>query len=112
MIPFIGLPAIELTCYLGIPFLGLVLRSGLSEKLQPIESESLGRPTMCVVYFSFFFVTGVNNADQDQIYITMIREAGLYNKISQAYAGVDTNKAVGVMVSYLSYPTTSYIISL
>lgn len=28
----------------------------------------------------------------------MIREAGLYNKISQAYAGLDTNKAVGVMV--------------
>lgn len=27
----------------------------------------------------------------------MIREAGLYNKISQAYAGIDTNKAVGVM---------------
>lgn len=29
----------------------------------------------------------------------MIREAGLYNKISQAYAGVDQSQAVGVMVS-------------
>lgn len=29
----------------------------------------------------------------------MIKEAGLYNQISQAYAGIDTNKAVGVMVS-------------
>ena len=29
----------------------------------------------------------------------MIREAGLYNEISQAYAGIDTNQAVGVMVN-------------
>lgn len=29
----------------------------------------------------------------------MIREAGLYNDISQAYAALDTNKVVGVMVS-------------
>jgi len=36
-------------------------------------------------------------AYRDQIYISMIRQAGLYNKISQAYAGIDTNKAVGVM---------------
>lgn len=34
----------------------------------------------------------------------MIREAGLYNKISQAYAGIDTNKAVGVMVCYVVTP--------
>ena len=27
----------------------------------------------------------------------MIREAGLYNKISQAYAGLDYNQAAGVM---------------
>ncbi|RDA92123.1 hypothetical protein CP533_6096 [Ophiocordyceps camponoti-saundersi (nom. inval.)] len=33
----------------------------------------------------------------DHIYISMIRDAGLYNQISQAYAGLDTNKAVGVM---------------
>ncbi|CAJ2506818.1 Uu.00g080040.m01.CDS01 [Anthostomella pinea] len=33
----------------------------------------------------------------DHIFISMIREAGLYNEISQAYAGLDTNKAVGVM---------------
>ncbi|PFH60163.1 hypothetical protein XA68_11377 [Ophiocordyceps unilateralis] len=33
----------------------------------------------------------------DHIYISMIRQAGLYNQISQAYAGLDTNKAVGVM---------------
>lgn len=29
----------------------------------------------------------------------MIKEAGVYNNISQAYAGLDSNKAVGVMVS-------------
>ena len=39
--------------------------------------------------------------DAIQIYISMLREAGLYNKISQAYAGLDTSEAVGVMVSYL-----------
>ncbi|KIH89404.1 GMP synthase (glutamine-hydrolysing) [Sporothrix brasiliensis 5110] len=33
----------------------------------------------------------------DNIYISMIKEAGIYDKMSQAYAGVDTNKAVGVM---------------
>ncbi|CAI4214382.1 unnamed protein product [Parascedosporium putredinis] len=33
----------------------------------------------------------------DHIYIEMIREAGLYNEISQAYAGLDTSQAVGVM---------------
>lgn len=31
----------------------------------------------------------------------MLREAGLYDKISQAYAGVDESQAVGVMVSSL-----------
>lgn len=40
-----------------------------------------------------------------QIFIGMIREAGLYNEISQAYAGLDTNKAVGVMVSTLAPPS-------
>ncbi|KAI0019913.1 GMP synthase [Xylariomycetidae sp. FL0641] len=33
----------------------------------------------------------------DDIYISMIKEAGIYNEMSQAYAGLDTNKAVGVM---------------
>ncbi|KAK1753977.1 GMP synthase [Echria macrotheca] len=33
----------------------------------------------------------------DHIFISMIKEAGIYNEMSQAYAGVDTNKAVGVM---------------
>ncbi|GJN82807.1 GMP synthase [Purpureocillium lilacinum] len=33
----------------------------------------------------------------DHIFIGMIKEAGLYNKISQAYAGLLTNKMVGVM---------------
>lgn len=33
----------------------------------------------------------------DNIYISMIKEAGIYDQMSQAYAGVDTNKAVGVM---------------
>jgi GMP synthase (glutamine-hydrolysing) len=28
----------------------------------------------------------------------MIKEAGIYNEISQAYAALDTNKAIGVMV--------------
>lgn len=32
----------------------------------------------------------------------MLREAGLYDKISQAYAGVDESQAVGVMVGCLS----------
>lgn len=34
-----------------------------------------------------------------KIFISMIKEAGIYNNISQAYAALDTNKAVGVMVS-------------
>jgi GMP synthase (glutamine-hydrolysing) len=34
----------------------------------------------------------------DHIFISMIREAGLYNQISQAYAGLSSDKAVGVMV--------------
>jgi GMP synthase (glutamine-hydrolysing) len=29
----------------------------------------------------------------------MIKEAGIYNEISQAYAALDTNKAIGVMVA-------------
>ncbi|KAK4203774.1 putative GMP synthase [Triangularia verruculosa] len=33
----------------------------------------------------------------DHIFISMIREAGIYNEMSQAYAGLDTNRAVGVM---------------
>ncbi|KAJ4207669.1 GMP synthase (glutamine-hydrolyzing) [Fusarium solani] len=33
----------------------------------------------------------------DHIFISMIKEAGIYNEMSQAYAGLDTNKAVGVM---------------
>lgn len=34
----------------------------------------------------------------DHIFISMIREAGLYDKIAQAYAALDPTKAVGVMV--------------
>lgn len=37
----------------------------------------------------------------------MIREAGLYNDISQAYAALDTNKVVGVMVSPAYSPRVS-----
>ncbi|KAI0158570.1 GMP synthase [Pestalotiopsis sp. NC0098] len=33
----------------------------------------------------------------DNIFISMIREAGVYNEMSQAYAALDTNRAVGVM---------------
>ncbi|KAI1338354.1 GMP synthase [Xylariaceae sp. FL0016] len=33
----------------------------------------------------------------DHIFISMIKEAGVYNDMSQAYAALDTNKAVGVM---------------
>ncbi|KAK0739289.1 class I glutamine amidotransferase-like protein [Apiosordaria backusii] len=33
----------------------------------------------------------------DHIFISMIREAGIYNEMSQAYAGLDTSRAVGVM---------------
>ncbi|KAI3538272.1 GMP synthase [Colletotrichum filicis] len=32
----------------------------------------------------------------DNIFISMIKEAGIYNEMSQAYAAVDSNKAVGV----------------
>ena len=34
----------------------------------------------------------------DHIFISMIREAGLYDQIAQAYAALDPSKAVGVMV--------------
>jgi GMP synthase PP-ATPase subunit len=34
----------------------------------------------------------------DHIFISMIREAGLYDKIAQAFAALDPTKAVGVMV--------------
>ena len=34
----------------------------------------------------------------DHIFISMIREANLYDRISQAYAALDTSQAVGVMV--------------
>lgn len=33
----------------------------------------------------------------DHIYISMIREAGLYDKIGQAFAALDPSRAVGVM---------------
>ncbi|KAI1862348.1 uncharacterized protein JN550_010210 [Neoarthrinium moseri] len=33
----------------------------------------------------------------DYIFISMIKEAGIYNNISQAYAALDTNRAIGVM---------------
>ncbi|KAK3683585.1 hypothetical protein B0T22DRAFT_252501 [Podospora appendiculata] len=33
----------------------------------------------------------------DHIFISMIREAGIYDDISQAFAGLDSNRAVGVM---------------
>ncbi|KAH8774646.1 hypothetical protein F5883DRAFT_602149 [Diaporthe sp. PMI_573] len=33
----------------------------------------------------------------DNIFISMIKEAGIYDEIAQAYAGLDTNRAVGVM---------------
>lgn len=39
----------------------------------------------------------------DHIFIGMIREWGLYDKISQAFAALDTSKAVGVMVSTCSH---------
>ena len=38
----------------------------------------------------------------DHIFISMIREWDLYDKISQAFAALDTSKAVGVMVSTFS----------
>ncbi len=34
----------------------------------------------------------------DDIWIGMIREAGLYDKIGQAFAALDPSRAVGVMV--------------
>ncbi|KAI1428357.1 GMP synthase [Xylaria sp. FL1777] len=33
----------------------------------------------------------------DHIFISMIKEAGIYDQMSQAYAALDTNRAVGVM---------------
>lgn len=39
----------------------------------------------------------------DHIFISMIREWGLYDKISQAFAALDTSKAVGVMGDQRSY---------
>lgn len=33
----------------------------------------------------------------DHIYISMIKEAGIYDQMSQAYAGVDTNKGMPVL---------------
>ncbi|KAH9905764.1 GMP synthase [Xylariomycetidae sp. FL2044] len=45
----------------------------------------------------------------DNIFISMIKEAGVYNKISQAYAGLDSNKSVGVMGDKREY---GYIIIL
>ncbi|TGJ84827.1 hypothetical protein E0Z10_g3907 [Xylaria hypoxylon] len=33
----------------------------------------------------------------DNIFISMIKEAGIYDQMSQAYAALDTNRAVGVM---------------
>lgn len=35
--------------------------------------------------------------EADHIFISMIREAGLYDEIAQAYAALDLSKAVGVM---------------
>ncbi|OIW31956.1 GMP synthase [Coniochaeta ligniaria NRRL 30616] len=45
----------------------------------------------------------------DHIFISMIKEAGIYNEMSQAYAGLDTSKAVGVMGDTRVY---AYIIIL
>ncbi|KAM4066470.1 glutamine amidotransferase class-I domain-containing protein [Hirsutella rhossiliensis] len=45
----------------------------------------------------------------DHIFISMIKEAGIYNEMSQAYAGVDTSRAVGVMGDQRVY---GYIIIL
>lgn len=39
----------------------------------------------------------------DHIFITAIREAGLYDKIGQAFAAVDATKAVGVMGDKRTY---------
>jgi GMP synthase (glutamine-hydrolysing) len=39
----------------------------------------------------------------DHIFISMIREAGLYDKIAQAYAALDPSKAVGVMVRSVAF---------
>jgi GMP synthase (glutamine-hydrolysing) len=41
----------------------------------------------------------------DDIFIGMIREAGLYNSISQAFAALDTSRAVGVMVCCFNFST-------
>lgn len=45
----------------------------------------------------------------DHIYISMIREAGIYNEMSQAYAGLDSSRAVGVMGDKREY---GYIVIL
>lgn len=45
----------------------------------------------------------------DDIYISMIREAGIYNEMSQAYAGLDSSRSVGVMGDKREY---GYIIIL
>lgn len=45
----------------------------------------------------------------DNIFISMIREAGLYDKVSQAYAALDPTKAVGVMVSRARLHTAKII---
>lgn len=45
----------------------------------------------------------------DNIFISMIREAGLYDKVSQAYAALDPTKAVGVMVSQAHSHTAKII---
>ncbi|EQK99488.1 GMP synthase [Ophiocordyceps sinensis CO18] len=45
----------------------------------------------------------------DHIFISMIKEAGIYNQMSQAYAGLDTSRAVGVMGDQRVY---GYIIIL
>ncbi|KAH8159045.1 hypothetical protein CIB48_g9205 [Xylaria polymorpha] len=39
---------------------------------------------------------GIHESLADHIFITMIKEAGLYDQISQAYAGLDTSRSVGV----------------
>jgi len=39
----------------------------------------------------------------DHIFISMIREAGLYDKIGQAFAALDPSKAVGVMGDKRTY---------
>lgn len=45
----------------------------------------------------------------DHVFISMIKEAGIYNNISQAYAALDTSRAVGVMGDKREY---GYIVIL